>query len=151
MRNHVYVDVTLTDDAALLDFEKVAEMLKGIEDHFGDVADRIDVYTTPQELLHGARAHRLPRHPVDTTLPPACFASLPGGDGETIAIKRGEYGYSICAGKGGPSADHLNRAIGVTPAQREAMLAGSMFGFDTPAAHASSYDANGNPVKEKRT
>ena len=38
----------------------------------------------------------------------------------------------------------INEALGVTPAQREALFAGSMWGFDAPAANPDYYDHNGN-------
>jgi hypothetical protein len=41
----------------------------------------------------------------------------------------------------------INCALGVTPPQREAMAAGSMFGFDCPAADPDSYTAAGNLKK----
>lgn len=45
--------------------------------------------------------------------------------------------------------DAENARLGVTPAQREAMLAGSMFGWDTPAANPDMYDAEGMFSREK--
>ncbi len=38
----------------------------------------------------------------------------------------------------------LNLALGVTPPQREALLAGSLFGFHTPAADPAQYTAAGH-------
>ncbi len=34
---------------------------------------------------------------------------------------------------------------GITPAQQEAMLVGSMFGWDVPGADPDHYDKEGNP------
>ena len=58
------------------------------------------------------------------------------------------------AGNGRPSenrrlTDEMNRNIGVTPAQREAMKAGSMFGWHTPAADPKNYTEKGIPIKPK--
>jgi hypothetical protein len=54
------------------------------------------------------------------------------GPSPVIGVKRGESGYypiwTHC------TADELNEAHGVTAAQREAMYAGSLFGWHTPAA-----------------
>ena len=73
-------------------------------------------------------------------LPELCFSTMPG-TGELICIKRGESGYY-------PSdwntpdrehnrqiADEQNQRLGVTPAQKEAMMCGSMFGWNVPGAN----------------
>ena len=53
-------------------------------------------------------------------------------EAQVIAIKRGESGfYPIYTGA---TADSLNEGEGITPVMREAMLWGSMFGWDTPGA-----------------
>lgn len=52
-------------------------------------------------------------------------------DGETIAVKKDEIGYWPMPGK---DAAAYNEHQGITPAQVEAMRAGSMFGFDVPGA-----------------
>jgi len=69
-------------------------------------------------------------------LPPIAYADNRGnryGDpAPVVAIKRGEPGYypihSLL------TADELNALEGVTPAQREAMLSGSMFGWHLKGA-----------------
>lgn len=66
-------------------------------------------------------------------LPARCFAQLPS-TGETIVIVRGESGYrpidSVCP------PEMLNAALPEppTPEQVQAMLIGSMFGWDVPGA-----------------
>ena len=47
------------------------------------------------------------------------------------------------------AADALNDAMRVTKAQSAAMLAGSMFGWDVPAADPKNYDENGHPIPFK--
>ena len=64
-------------------------------------------------------------------LPEICYAELPGTT-ELILIKRGERGYYKADFKGDPSV--LNARIGVSDEDAERMLAGSMFGWDCPAA-----------------
>lgn len=83
-------------------------------------------------------------------LPNDCFSVLPS-TGELIFIVMGEKGY-YPSGKS-TSDPNMNRQIavasntllGVTRAQEEAMLAGSMFGWNTPAAKPWHYDKDGNP------
>ena len=54
------------------------------------------------------------------------------GPSPVIGIRRGHTGfYPIWTRQ---SADELNEAAGVTPAQREAMHNGSLFGWHCPAA-----------------
>jgi hypothetical protein len=83
-------------------------------------------------------------------LPNDCFGIVPSS-GELVFIVRGENGYY----PSGKSTDDpvINRQIevannallGVTRRQAEAMLAGSMFGWNTLAAKPWNYDQNGKP------
>jgi hypothetical protein len=72
-------------------------------------------------------------------LPPLCAAVQPS-TGEMILIKRGVEGYFPAPVElGSISIDAFNQHLGVTPVQVAAMLAGSMFGWDCPAADPSTY------------
>jgi hypothetical protein len=83
-------------------------------------------------------------------LPNDCFSVLPS-TGELIFIVMGEKEY-YPSGKSTPDKD-MNRQIasahnaltGMTRGQEEAMLAGSLFGWDKPAARPWNYDQHGNP------
>lgn len=78
-----------------------------------------------------------------TNLPEMCYAENPSS-GKTIIIKRFEAGYYPCGvGFEDANADKLNKKLGVTKAQSEAMLAGSMFGWTCKGADPDSYDENG--------
>jgi hypothetical protein len=83
-------------------------------------------------------------------LPEKCFSVLPRG-GEIILITRGENPYTpFASDRATPTEtriaiDDLNGAMGVTRAQEEAMLAGLLQGWDTPAAKPWNYDRAGNP------
>lgn len=84
---------------------------------------------------------------MPTNLPPIAFIATADQDfldtkAPVVAVKRGEAGFVPIFSR--MSADDLNFAMGVTPAQREAMLVGSMFGFDVPGANPALYDHNGN-------
>jgi len=82
-------------------------------------------------------------------LPPRCFARLPS-TGQTIAINRGETGYYPVVSSHTP--EQLNAALPEppTPGQIEAMLAGSMFGWEQsiadPARHSTTVPAPVIPV-----
>ncbi len=77
-------------------------------------------------------------------LPETCFATLPG-TGELIILKRGETGYSHSNWETGDKAQnaeiasHNNSRMGITPAQVEAMVVGSMCGFNVPGADPQMY------------
>jgi hypothetical protein len=68
-------------------------------------------------------------------LPRYCAAKDPV-TGSTILIERGVSGYWPAPDV---IVDSYNGARGVTPAQVEAMTAGSMFGWDCPAADPDTY------------
>lgn len=54
------------------------------------------------------------------------------GAAPVLLVKRGEMGYwPVHTTR---SADELNRELGVSEAQREAMYTGSLFGWHTPGA-----------------
>lgn len=72
-------------------------------------------------------------------LPEKSFAYL-NTTGEVIMIKRGESGYFAQPNLQDRNVDELNETFGVTKEQAEAMVAGSMFGFDVPAANPKLYE-----------
>ncbi len=91
--------------------------------------------------------------PLRSSLPDKCFGYLET-TGEMIVITKGEKGYrptgiypQDASPKEGVAA--VNEANGVTKAQAAAMVAGSMFGWATPAADPKNYDENGEPMRPK--
>ena len=92
--------------------------------------------------------------PLRKSLPEKCFSFLESS-GELIVIEKGKQGYSptgiypqssdVRAG-----VDAANEVNGVTKAQSAAMKAGSMFGWDKPAADPANYDDQGIPVRPGR-
>ena len=93
--------------------------------------------------------------PVEGELPEMCVAVLEPGD-VLIGIKRGQRGYfqmydGMVTGEAAKTvADRMNKALDVTPQQREAMFCGSMMGWDCPAARPScDLHANAKPYGEK--
>lgn len=87
-----------------------------------------------------------------SSLPERCYTVLPSS-GQLIEVRRGERGYYPCAYSTGDRtynqvlADYLNAHEGITKAQAAAMQAGSMFGWNVPAADPSRYDLDGEPVQ----
>ena len=94
--------------------------------------------------------------PLRSSLPDRCYVYLMA-TGELGIVEKGLAGYSPtyitpAAGGGKELAAEMNKENGVTPAQAAAMSAGSMFGWDCPAADPKNYDENGNlnnPKKNK--
>lgn len=92
--------------------------------------------------------------PLRSSLPEQCYVYVQT-ENEIGIVKKGESGYyktDIDGGK--PSerkalVDEYNRKTGVNKAQAEAMKAGSMFGWHTPAADPKNYDENGTLTKPK--
>ena len=79
-----------------------------------------------------------------TRLPDLCWSILPS-DGSLICIKRGESGYFLSdwntrdPDMNRRLADSINQRRGITPAQEQAMLTGSMCGWDVPGADPKWY------------
>ena len=94
--------------------------------------------------------------PLRSSLPAQCFCVRPSS-GELILLTRGERGYVPCgefstldSRQNRAFADARNKENGVTKAQEAAMLAGSMFGWQTPAADPQNYDEQGQPIKPRQ-
>jgi len=84
-------------------------------------------------------------------LPEFCYSTL-DSTGELIVIKKNEKGYFPQNPENAPwSADNvdiLNKRMGITKGQEEAMKGGSMFGWDTPASDPNNYDEDGKWIKK---
>jgi hypothetical protein len=91
----------------------------------------------------------LPERAGQHELPEHCYSVLPS-TGDLILIRRNGPGYYPCNySADNPETNRKNAAyknteLGVTRAQEKAMLAGSLFGWDAPAAKPWHYDQNGN-------
>jgi hypothetical protein len=107
----------------------------------GDYDVRVYAYDNRWLLPELAGSHDMPQ---------GCYSILPS-TGEIILIRHGEIGYSPIAYQTGSResnrlfVNEKNSEIGIGREQEEAMLAGSLFGWDTPAAKPWKYDKDGNP------
>ena len=92
--------------------------------------------------------------PLRSSLPELCYGTLLD-TGKIVIYKRGETGYYptdipyTSKEEARIIVDEQNAVGGVSKAQEAAMAAGSMFGFDVPAADPSNYDENGQPIKPR--
>ena len=86
------------------------------------------------------------------TLPSVAAAEHPV-TGEIIMVMKDRSGYWPASTLGildrTLSAEKWNTAHGISKAEAEAMFAGSMWGWDVPAADPANYDENGNPNLKK--
>ena len=93
--------------------------------------------------------------PLRSDLPEVCYSILPS-TGDVIIIKHGESGYYRCEYSTEDKAfnrefaNDRNAKLGVSKAQVEAMIAGSMYGWDVPAADPKSYDENGTLLRNTK-
>ena len=93
--------------------------------------------------------------PLRSSLPEQCYVFVQTENCVGI-VKKGESGFFRTDIQGGKPSEtnalvnEMNEKLGLTKDQTEAMKAGSMFGWGTPAADPKSYDKNGIPVKPKQ-
>lgn len=93
--------------------------------------------------------------PLRSDLPEVCYSILPS-TGDVIIIKHGGSGYYRCEYSTEDKAfnrefaNDRNANLGVSKAQVEAMLAGSMYGWDVSAADPKSYDVNGTLLRNTK-
>lgn len=93
--------------------------------------------------------------PLRSSLPEHCYIYLPTTR-EIGIVKKGESGYyrsdltPVYGEEDKQFVEELNQKGGITKAQEAAMLAGSMFGWQTPAADPKNYDEQGQPIKPRR-
>lgn len=85
-------------------------------------------------------------------LPPVAFFDNADGlavsNTSVVCVKRGEAGcYAV---ETTLSADVLNEQHGVSAAQKEAMLAGSMFGWECRAAYPHTWELRFGDAKGRR-
>jgi len=78
-------------------------------------------------------------------LPPECMVREPSS-GKGVLVRRGVRGYYPVQTR--LTVEEFNEGI-VTPAQAEAMLVGSMCGWEVPGADPDNYEGNPPRFKDK--
>lgn len=133
----------------------------------GDEADRVCRYVDDYHVEVGDNlyhicefAERCDRSgtkaiPLRSSLPERCYVFVESENRIGI-ISKGQSGYipvpeEECADAviNRKTVEGHNAEMGVSKAQAEAMKAGSMFGWETPAADPKNYDANGVAIRPK--
>ena len=72
---------------------------------------------------------------------PAQAYVLKSGSDEVILVKKGETGFYPTALRGDREfVRGLNEKLNVTPAQAQAMMTGSLFGWHVPGADPAAYE-----------
>lgn len=121
-----------------------------IDEYHVEVGDDLFHICELAEKLENSGAEIIP---LRSSLPKQCYSIL-AETGEIIILKRGESGYyktdipSASAEDSRALVDEYNRKLGVSKAQEYAMKAGSMFGFQVPAADPKNYGMDGKLKKE---
>lgn len=133
------------------DGEKADRTCRYIDDYHVEVGGNLYHICEFAERMERSQAKVIP---LRSSLPEQCYVYVETKN-EVGLIQKGESGYYRTdmwikdANDGRQITNELNEKIGVTKAQAEAMKAGSMFGWETPAADPKNYDADGMPIKPK--
>ncbi|MDD4414854.1 MAG: hypothetical protein PHR14_10000 [Oscillospiraceae bacterium] len=131
------------------DGEKKTRTCRYIDQCHCEIGDNLYHICQFAEIMEKNRNSYAPEKPM---LPEVCHSTLPSS-GELIVIKFGESGYfrsefsTDDAEQNRMFADDRNKKQGITKAQEAAMLAGSLYGWFTPAANPKNYNRQGHPVK----
>lgn len=131
------------------DGERSYKTCRYIDDYHTEVGDRLYHICEFAEIMERNGSKVIP---FRSCLPERCYNVLPS-DGRLIIITKGESGYTDVNDSNNSSeknkelADGHNAEMGVTKAQAEAMLSGSMFGWNTPAADPKNYNEQGTLIR----
>ena len=134
------------------DGEKADCVCRYIDDYHLEVGDHL-FYSA--EFAERMQANGSKAIPLRSSLPERCYVYIPTENRIGI-VQRGETGYfkTDVSFKDAEDAKQIvreqNEAMGVSKRQASAMVAGSMFGWETPAADPKNYDENGAAIKRKQ-
>ena len=122
-----------------------------IDDYHVEIGNNLYHICEFAERMQGANAKVVP---LRSSLPDRCYVYL-ATENAICIVQKGEHGYyktdlvPESREEGKQIADGYNHNLGIPKRQAAAMVAGSMFGWETPAADPNSYDENGNAIRPK--
>ena len=134
------------------DGERVDKVCRYIDDYHTEVGDRLYHICEFAELMERNGSKVIP---LRSSLPERSYAVHPE-NGSLIIITKGESGYTDVndsknsAEKNKELADGHNAEMGVTKAQKEAMLGGITNGWQTPSANPQNYNEQGKFIHSKQ-
>lgn len=134
------------------DGEKVDKTCRYIDDYHTEVGDRLYHICEFAEIMERNGSKIVP---LRSSLPERCY-SVAESTGNLIIITKGEMGYTdVNDSRNTPEqnrklADGHNAEMGVTKAQENAMVAGSMFGWNVKAADPKNYNEDGKLVHQRQ-
>ena len=143
---------------AALTLRDFADYIDELSDGFDtdDTRGHVEIYKRAASDIRALcddldAARRDERHTISTAagLPVVAAVELLADPLAVAMVRRGHRGYWLitrCDDQGAAAAmrEAINNAAGVTIPQREAMTAGSMFGWHCPAADPRNYTAAGH-------
>ena len=133
------------------DGESRRRSVRYIDEYHAQIGDNLYHICEFAERIQLAGAKVIP---LRSSLPDRCYVYLATENALGI-VQKGEHGYFATdlipesREEGKAFANSYNQNLGVTKRQAAAMVAGSMFGWETPAADPNSYDENGSPIRPK--
>ena len=133
------------------DGEKADKICRYVDDYHFEADSDIFHICEFAERLEKTEAYVIPLRP---SLPDQCYVFVQS-ENKIGIVNKGEKGYiDSKSANGKPSenralVDDLNGKLGITKAQAEAMKAGSLLGWDCPAAEPKNYNEKGTPIKPK--
>lgn len=134
------------------DGEKVDKVCRYIDDYHTEVGDRLYHICEFAEIMERNGSTVIP---LRSSLPNLCYAINPESE-KLIIITKGEKEFTDVTDEGNTPeqsrklADGHNSEMGVTKAQKEAMLGGITNGWQTPSANPQNYNEQGKFIHTKQ-
>lgn len=134
------------------DEERVEKVCRYVDDYHTEVGDRLYHICEFAEIMERNGSKVIP---LRSSLPNLCYAIHPE-EGKLIIIIKGEQDFTdVNDDRNTPEqnrklADGHNSEMGITKAQKEAMLGGITNGWQTPSANPQNYNEHGKFIHYKQ-